>query len=380
MPSVETRNLADKTVRYYVRVRDPRRGKFSSKTFATKPEAERFCRDIADRGAAWALDELERTQGDELEPTLDQWAETHFSAITRANAATVARYRRIYRRHWAPALGNLRLSHIGRVEVAQALNQVSGKDKTVLNAWGVLTHMLKQAAADGLIPRSPTIGVRPGRRTEHEDIEHRYLTQEEFWLVLDATPDHWKPLIVTLAGTGMRWGEAAALTVSDVNPEAATVRIVKAEKADPENQAKRIVGPTKSRRSRRTVTLPSEVVEALRPLLDRPKNARLFLPPRGGPLRHKTFYVDIWQKQCLANAALDDPQPRLHDLRHSHVAWLIAAGAPLPVIQARLGHEKISTTIDTYGHLLPDVQRAAAEAADMVLRRPTNPPEITGSA
>ena len=44
---------------------------------------------------------------------------------------------------------------------------------------------------------------------------------------------------------------------------------------------------------------------------------------------------------------------RFHDLRHTHVAWLIAGGAPLPHIQARLGHESITTTIDTYGHLLP---------------------------
>ena len=44
---------------------------------------------------------------------------------------------------------------------------------------------------------------------------------------------------------------------------------------------------------------------------------------------------------------------RFHDLRHTHVAWLVAGGAPLPHIQARLGHESITTTIDTYGHLLP---------------------------
>ncbi|MFI1865595.1 tyrosine-type recombinase/integrase [Streptomyces jumonjinensis] len=43
---------------------------------------------------------------------------------------------------------------------------------------------------------------------------------------------------------------------------------------------------------------------------------------------------------------------RIHDLRHSHTAWLIAGKVPLPAIQARLGHESITTTIDVYGHLL----------------------------
>lgn len=52
-------------------------------------------------------------------------------------------------------------------------------------------------------------------------------------------------------------------------------------------------------------------------------------------------------------AAEGIPRFRFHDLRHTHVAWLVAGGAPLPHIQARLGHESITTTIDTYGHLLP---------------------------
>lgn len=370
MPTVESRPLGDGTVRYFVRIRDPRRGKFSSRTFATRPEADQFCRDIQDRGAAWALDQLDLEAEQRAEMTLDQWAVKHFDSLTEPAPDTVARYRRLYAAHWSPTLGPMRLSMISRTDVAKALNGVRGKDKTVLNAWGVLTHMLKMASQDDLIVKSPTVGVRPSRRTDHETVEHRYLTQQEFWRVLDATPAHWRPLVTTLGGTGMRWGEAAALTVGDINVAARTVSITKAEKRDPTNPSQRIVGPTKTKRSRRTVTLPDEVISAVTPLLDRKRGERLFLPPRGGPLRHKTFYSDIWLKTILAGAGLDEPQPRLHDLRHSHVAWLIAAGAPMPVIQARLGHEKIATTIDTYGHLTPDIQRAAADAAQLVFQRP----------
>lgn len=370
MPSVESRQTKHGT-RYFVRVRDPRRQMtFSSRTFATEPEADRFCRDIAGRGAAWALDELDREAEGVAELTLDQWAAVHFAALTKPSPSTKARYRRIYDAVWSPRLGHMRLSTIGRTDVAAALNAIDGKDKTVKNAWGVLTHMFKMAVLDGKLAHVPTAGVELARRTAHEDVEHRYLTHDEWWRVLEATPEHWKPLVAMLGGTGMRWGEMAALTVADVDPVARTVKITKAERVDPDHPTSTIVGPTKSRRSRRTVTLPDEVVDFVRPLLDRPRSARLFLPPRGGPLRHRTFYSDVWQKTILERAALDEPRPRLHDLRHSHVAWLIAAGAPLPVIQARLGHEKISTTIDTYGHLLPDVQRAAADAASMVFQRP----------
>ncbi|MCA0329475.1 MAG: tyrosine-type recombinase/integrase [Actinobacteria bacterium] len=57
----------------------------------------------------------------------------------------------------------------------------------------------------------------------------------------------------------------------------------------------------------------------------------------------------------------------MHDLRHSHASWLIAAGVPLPVIQRRLGHESIQTTVDVYGHLAPDALEIAAQAATLAL-------------
>src|SRR5829696_10449866 len=58
---------------------------------------------------------------------------------------------------------------------------------------------------------------------------------------------------------------------------------------------------------------------------------------------------------------------RTHDLRHTHLAWLIAGGAPLPHIQARLGHQSITTTIDTYGHLLPAGDELISKIIDTAL-------------
>ena len=57
-------------------------------------------------------------------------------------------------------------------------------------------------------------------------------------------------------------------------------------------------------------------------------------------------------------------RPRVHDLRHTHASWLIAAGIPLTVIQRRLGHESIKTTSDRYGHLADDADAAGAAALD----------------
>lgn len=368
MPGIEERRLADGGTRYVVRVRDPLRGKFTSATYATGPEAERFVRDVEDRGVAWALGEYRRHKGEADEPTLDEWAEVHFRSLTEPLDDTVKRYRRVYASDWSPQLGHMRLSQISRTDIAAAVNALEGSDKTRKNKWAILTHMLKMAAEDGLIARSPTIGVKLGRRTDHEREEHRYLTQGEFWAILVATPAYWRPLVLTLAFTGMRWGEAAALTVGDVDVENARIRITKSVSQSGE------VKPTKTGKSRRTVDIAAILVTALEPLLDgRRRTDHLFVPPRGGMLSHRTFYRDIWLKKSVGESGVREPFPRLHDLRHSHVAWQIAAGTSLAVIQARLGHEKITTTIDTYGHLMPDLQRAAVDAASLSF---LPPPEV----
>lgn len=374
MPSIQQRELKRDGggTRYYIRVVDPapspgRKG-WTSATFATLPEAEQFVRDVDQRGVGWALAEYRRANLGADGPTVDTWAAKHFAALTNVTPASVEKYRRIYAKHWSPLLGSRPLVALTRSEVATALNAVDGADQTRKNRWAVLTNIFKTAVAEGLLPKSPHTGIKVGRRTEHENVEHRYLTIAEFAAILGATPQHYRPLILTLGGTGMRWGEAAALTVADIDLEAATVRVVKTVRADPTAPGGKTVGPVKTRKGRRTITLPSHVVEALRPLIEgRKRGDRLFSGPSGGKVEHSNFYRDAWQKQALPRSGIAKPYPRIHDLRHSHVAWLIAQGVALPVIQARLGHEKITTTIDTYGHLLPDLQRAAADAADRVL-------------
>ncbi len=57
----------------------------------------------------------------------------------------------------------------------------------------------------------------------------------------------------------------------------------------------------------------------------------------------------------------------MHDLRHSHASWLIAAKVPLPAIQGRLGHESITTTVDRYGHLLDALDDEVVAAVDWAM-------------
>lgn len=67
-------------------------------------------------------------------------------------------------------------------------------------------------------------------------------------------------------------------------------------------------------------------------------------------------------KNIIRKAGL--PRVRLHDLRHTHATLMLKAGVHPKIVQERLGHSTIATTIDTYSHVLPGLQEAAARAFD----------------
>ena len=105
--------------------------------------------------------------------------------------------------------------------------------------------------------------------------------------------------------------------------------------------------------SRRTITISPAVATVLRKQIQgKTPDDFVFTSRTGLPLHNGDFYTHVCRKLMKSLTAEGIAPCRFHDLRHTHVAWLVAGGAPLPHIQARLGHESITTTIDTYGYLL----------------------------
>ena len=87
----------------------------------------------------------------------------------------------------------------------------------------------------------------------------------------------------------------------------------------------------------------------------------VFTAAMGGPIRWSGFRRRTWQP---ATEAVGFNGLRFHDLRHTHAALLIAAGEHPKVIQGRLGHASIGTTLDAYGHLFDGLDEAAADRLD----------------
>ena len=87
----------------------------------------------------------------------------------------------------------------------------------------------------------------------------------------------------------------------------------------------------------------------------------VFTAPHGGPLLRRNFRRRTWLP--AVRGSVGEPM-RVHDLRHTHAAMLIAQGEHPKVIQNRFGHSSIKVTLDTYGHLFDGLDEAAAERLD----------------
>lgn len=361
-------------VTWQVRFRVDGRPNPVKETFETQREAEKFAT-LVERVGGTAARATRRTGEDSARtmPTLATWLETHLSQLSAsATPGTVAEYRRMAARTWLPRLGALPLDAITRAAVVEwvgwqrqqvARGGKSYSPKSIANAHGLLSACLQAAVEAEVIVRNVAKSVPLPSDAQREEMT--FLTREEFAAVLAALPERWRPLVVTLAGTGMRWGEATALTVSDVDPETDLIRVVRAWKKGAEGV---YLGAPKTSRSRRTVKMGAQVRAVVLPLLDgRAAGDLVFTSALGARIQAQHFRERVWWPAVQRSGITK--RPRVHDLRHTHASWLLAAGVAAQVVQHRLGHESLQTTSRVYGHLLPDAQVAAATATDAALGR-----------
>ncbi|MBU5422907.1 site-specific integrase [Cellulomonas hominis] len=262
----------------------------------------------------------------------------------------------------------------------RAMTERGLSPKSIANVHGLLSAAMTTAVPLGYRADNPCVGVELPKSVATRD-EMTVLSGDEFGLLLSKVSPHYQPLVLTLVATGLRWGEATALTAGDVDLSArpVTVRVTKAWKRDADRRW--YVGPPKTKRARRTVSPSDDLVDLLLPLVvGKAPDELLFTNTVGSQFSSSRFWTTTWTpaldaasnpRRADGSPDPDTPRltkrPRVHDLRHTHASWMIAAGTDLFVLQRRLGHESITTTTETYAHLLPDQQRPAADAAGRAL-------------
>lgn len=384
MASLGVRTLSDGTVRW--RVQERLDGRMMQATFEHQAGAERFKGLVERVGWVAAKAVIAARERKSATPTLRDWTATYLDEasglLTGVEEGTRSDYKTAAERSFLQILGDMPVDTVTKADVGRWVSwqekqlsqgrKVPVSMKTVQNYHSILSAVMRAAVEAKLRPDNPAWKTRITRGTKREGV---FLSVEEFATILHFLPERWTPLVMFLAGTGCRWGEATALTWGDVNTSTtpATVRIEKAWKRAP--KGKTVLKQPKSRRSLRTVSLTDDVVHALGEPGD---TSSLVFPNRlGRKMDHSSFRHNVWLPtiERAQNADLCGEEgvvplrraPTPHDLRHSHASWLIAAGVPLPFVQARLGHESITTTVGTYGHLQPDAHVQMSDAIGRTL-------------
>jgi len=343
--------------RYY----DPR-GRRIGKTFDRKTDARAFLAAI----------KTDIVRGTWIEPTraalpLDDWARQWWDGKLNLRRSTQATDEGCLRNHILPEFGDTPIGRISRADVqawVRVMTEAGIGPDTVRRSSRILKAILGEAVEARMISESPCRRISLPRLTQREQ---RYLTAEEVEQLVAATDDRYQALVCSAAYLGCRWGELAGLKRQNLDLVRRQVRIV-GTLEEVGGQPMRYMEETKTRTSRRALSLPGFLVELLKEhLAEAPAGEFVFLGPQGGWLRRSVFRRS-WFKPALVAAGLDEDL-RFHDLRHTAAGLLIAQGAHLKEIQARLGHASITTTLNVYGHLWPSLGAQLDDKIEAVHRQ-----------
>jgi len=299
---------------------------------------------------------------------LDKWLED--SARLSVSPSTFQRYEVLVRLHLKSQLGAVKLSLLKPIHVQGMLSQLkqnSVGDESRRYSFQVLRRALNVAVRWGLIARNACDMVDQPKVKRREISP---LTVEEVQALLKVSEDHrLHALFVLAVATGLRQGELFALHWQDIDLKAGTLA-VRFTLEEVKGQL-RLKEP-KSKSGRRCVKLPAMAVSALiyhkAQLLTEglAGTPLVFSDTDGQFLRKSNFERRAWKPLRKAAGIADTVV--FHDLRHTSASLLLATGAHPKVVQERLGHSKISLTMDTYSHLMPGMQDDAAAKLDIALR------------
>lgn len=377
MASIRYRLTRDRApmwqVRYRVGTKPNVREK--SKTFDDEQSALEYGRLVDDLGGEEAERILDARSSAVTKPPLATWCREYIDTLSGVQDGTRDRYRRIVDTRLG-RMGRMPVDTIDEDHVAAWVNDLSThlSGKTISNYHGFLSAAFKAAVRRKLATHNPCEGTRIPESVREEMVT---LTTAEFTHFLTHVRADARGMVTTLPWTGLRFGEITALRARDINADTGTITVVQAwkyvEKGAP------VLGPPKSKKSRRTIRVPGAALSALLAAREgKAPDDLLFTNTAGDPWTRSRFHEGVWQPAVRAandtgahnpengdrtcNAKPLGKRPRVHDMRHTCASWLLSAGSDMYTVQRYLGHESFTTTESVYAHLDPVRMSRAADA------------------
>jgi integrase len=247
------------------------------------------------------------------------------------------------------------------------------KPRTIRAAHVLLARVLGEAVKHQLIVRNVARDQGLPVKLSGDAVLAPNAEAVQRLLVNLADGDPWRVPVIVALYTGLRRSEQLALRWANVDLEQARLAVVEA--LDETRAGGVAVKPPKTEAGRRTISLPSIVVEALREhrrqqleqrvLLGqgRPSDDALVFPAVDGGRQSPRSFSVRWGRVA---ARLMAPEITWHMLRHAHASMLIGAGVPITVVAARLGHANPSVTLSVYARMFSKDDQQAADALEEI--------------
>jgi integrase len=278
---------------------------------------------------------------------------------------TIESYTYLINKHIKPEIGPIKLAKLCPDHLQNLYSQKLDEglsERTVHYIHAVIRRILNQAVKWGLIVRSVTDLVEPPKPKKRIP---KTLSEGQAKKFLETVKDHrWYPLYVLAITTGMRQGELLGLHWEDVDLERSVLHVRHALQVVV-GQGLELTQP-KTEKAKRTVALSDFAVEVIHEYekeVETPQGL-MFATSSGKPVSPRNVLRHF--HETLEKAGL--PRMRFHDLRHTAASLLLKEQVHPKVVQEMLGHSTITLTLDTYSHVIPDIQQEAAEKMDSIFQ------------
>lgn len=351
-------------------------GKEKSQAFAVKVKAKAYGAD----------QEADAKRGPYIDPklartTVEAWCKTWLTGYATRRRSTV-RQAKVHVAQIIAEFGALPLSAVRPSHVRSWTARLQAEGLAASYVYALhsrLSQIMSDAVHDGMLVRSPC-----SRRTSPGSAKQRayVATTGQIWALYDAVLPRHRVAVLLGAFAGLRIAEACGLRVADVDFMRGVIRPAVQYPAE----------PLKTEVSQTAIPIPETLSAELSAQVAEWTGKTLLTNDRGEQLGPWALEREIRRARAAIHAAAREARKagkdaedlpegfRYHDLRHYLASLLIASGADVKTVQARLRHASAKTTLDTYGHIWPDRDESTRAAIEAVLTARTEQGRNEGEA
>jgi integrase len=315
-----------------------------------------------------------------LEDYMQKWIKEY--AEIQVAYSTYKRYCELIDGYINKNLGKMELSKLKPLHVqefySRCINEYGLSSTTTKQIHAILNKALNQAVKWQIINVNPCLSVEKPKKAK---VEMLVLDEIQLNKLLDRTKDMtiFLPILIG-ATTGMRLGEICGITWDNVDLKG-NILYVKQQLQEVKGSLELVALKTKS--SKRKIILLDYTINMLKEARKKQLENKLML---GDEYVNSNFVVQQWNgkpynpkyisrnfrrviKEYGIAEELKIPSIRFHDLRHTHATLLLKAGVNPKVVAERLGHTTVNMTLNTYSHVLPDMQKDAVDKLNNLLAK-----------